>query len=94
MGILTKSDQYICIDKLTVDKHTKSVFAEVKAYNSQDDRIQKLSPLIVFSHNCVLNAESWQQYFGANLDDCNPYKCAYEYLKTIDKSFSSGTDID
>lgn len=92
MGILTKSDQYLCIDKLTLDKRTESIYAEVKIYNNQSDRLQG-SPLSVFSHNRSLTHEVWQEYFGAKLDQNNPYKLAYDYLKTLDKSFSSGLDV-
>jgi hypothetical protein len=91
MGVLTKAGQYFCIDKLTLDKKTMCVFAEVKVYNSQEDR--EKSPLTVFSHNCVLQTEVWAKYFGERLASENPYKLAYGYLKTIDKAFTSGTDV-
>lgn len=93
MGILTKSDQYLCIDKLQIDKATHFINAEVKVYNSQEDRAAQVAPVAVFSHTKVLTPLFWEGYFGNLLNNTNPYQLAYNYIKTFDKAFTNGTDV-
>jgi hypothetical protein len=92
MGVITKSNQYFCIDKLTIDKHTKTVYAEIKVYNAKEDRASK-PPLTVFTHHANLTDSQWKDCFGTRLDGENPYKLAYDFLKTIDNAFTTGTDV-
>jgi hypothetical protein len=91
MGLLSPLKQYICIDKLHVDKHTKQIFIEVKKYNDKNDRLTG-HPITTTPVIANLDDVAWDKYFGKKADTSDMFALCYAWLKHYDKGYADHTN--
>jgi len=74
---------YWVVSNVEIDKNTHTQISVVLYLNAQTKQDGKRN---VYAKGYSVSGEAWDTYFANSvLDTANPFKSAYDYLKTLDE---------